>query len=273
MVIESRCQGVLFREAMEKPWGGEILLVTHNGWYLRTEQGVFLLHDAKYGEIPIGVALPDIGNLPYDKQLEHERIFFENGRIGVSADLNILVYPSGERKKLSVNVVSASWIDTLRDILKTPGRGDLKYSVCDMKVSERGLFQETIAQRTKEFLSAVDMGTTDSISTAVKNMLGLGMGLTPGCDDFLVGYLYASYRTGKLTVHRTVGDAVLRYADECTNEISAAYLRAAAQCKYYELLESCLFEESMDNIVRLLSVGSSSGSDMLSGLLAACADF
>ena len=67
-----------------------------------------------------------------------------------------------------------------------------------------------------------------------------------------------------------MSDAVLEYAGEYTNGISAAYLRAAARGEYYELLEGCLFGEDSESIARLLSIGSSSGSDMLSGMLVAC---
>ena len=33
------------------------------------------------GEIPIGAALPDIGELPYDKRFEHQPLRFENGAV------------------------------------------------------------------------------------------------------------------------------------------------------------------------------------------------
>ena len=82
--------------------------------------------------------------------------------------------------------------------------------------------------------------------------------------------MYAARRTGKTEVCAAVSEAVLEYAGEYTNAISAAYLRAAARGEYYELLEGCLFGEDADSIARLLDIGSSSGSDMLSGLLAAC---
>ena len=70
--IISTCQGETFRAEAQSPWSGTILLVTHGGWYLETERwDILLLHDVRFGEIPIGAALPDIGELPYDKRFEH----------------------------------------------------------------------------------------------------------------------------------------------------------------------------------------------------------
>ena len=82
--------------------------------------------------------------------------------------------------------------------------------------------------------------------------------------------MYAARRTEQAEVCAAVNEAVLEYAEEYTNAVSAAYLRAAARGEYYELLEGCLFGDDTDSIARLLSIGSSSGSDMLSGMLAVC---
>lgn len=229
-----------------------------------------MLHDAKYGEIPIGAALPSVGELPYDKQLEHRSVHFENHQISLPLDWCIEISPSRDRPKLPDMSVSASWVETLKNALKTLGKGDLRSTVCDMAQSEESMLQSAVSCRVRDFLVAVKSDNPESISEEVKKTLGLGMGLTPCCDDWLVGYLYATCRTGKTDTHRVVGDAVQKYAAKYTNSISTAYLEAAARGEYYEVLERCLFNEEFDSIVRLLSVGSSSGSDMLSGMIAAC---
>ena len=53
---------------------------------------------------------------------------------------------------------------------------------------------------------------------------------------------------------------------------SNSEFQAVRRGEYYELLEDCLFGEDADSIARLLSIGSSSGSDILSGMLAVCND-
>ena len=268
--IVSTCQGDTFRAAAQSPWSGTILLVTHGGWYLETEQGdILLLHDARFGEIPIGAALPDIGELPYDKRLEHRPLHFEDGILRLTEELQIELRGEKETRPQFPAGVSPERLRAIEESLKNSGRGELRYTVCGMPSPEDSPLWREMHRRTESVLAAA-CGGYDKIAPAVKELLGLGRGLTPSCDDWLVGYMYAVRRIGKAQICAAVSEAVLEYAGEYTNAVSAAYLRAAARGEYYELLEGCLFGEDADSIARLLSIGSSSGSDMLSGLLASC---
>ena len=268
--IISTCQGETFRAAALSPWSGTILLVTHGGWYLETERGdILLLHDARFGEIPIGAALPDIGELPYDKQLEHQPLRFENGILRLTDELLIELHGEKETRPQFPAGVSQERLRELEEALKNSGRGELRYAACGMQPPGGSPLWREMHWGTESVPAAADSGH-EEISAAVKELLGLGMGLTPACDDWLVGYMYAAQRTGKAQICAAVSEAVLEYAEEYTNAVSAAYLRAAARGEYYELLEGCLFGDDTDSIARLLSIGSSSGSDMLSGMLAVC---
>lgn len=268
--IVSTCQGETFRAAAQRPWRGTILLVTRGGWYLETRQGdILLLHDACFGEIPIGAALPDIRELPYDKRYEHQPLRFENEILMLTDELQIELSGEKETCLRLPESVSAGRLRALEGALKNSGRGELRYAACRMQPPEDSLLWSELHRRTENLLTAVG-GGYKKIAPAVKELLGLGSGLTPACDDWLVGYMYAARRTGKKEVFAEISEAVLRYAGEYTNAVSAAYLRAAARGEYYEPLEGCLFYKDADSIARLLSIGSSSGSDMLSGMLAAC---
>lgn len=265
--------GASFREAAREPWNGQILLVTHGGWYIETEHNdILLLHDAKYGEVPIGAALPNIGILPYDKQLEHTPVHYGNHRLLLPQNVQIELYSSVEPRSFAIGRVSPTWVEVLTNALQAMGKGSLRCTVCNVLLSKEDPFQRAVMHRVDNLRCALREGRDEAASEGVKEMLGLGMGLTPSCDDWLVGYLYASRILGKAEQFHTVGEAVLKYADEYTNKISAEYLKAAAHGEYYELLERCLLEGKSDCILRLLSIGNSSGSDMLSGMIAACTD-
>lgn len=265
--------GTSFREAAREPWNGQILLVTHGGWYIETEHNdILLLHDAKYGEVPIGAALPNIGILPYDKQLEHTPVHYGNHRLLLPQNVQIELYSSVEPRSFAIGRVSPTWVEVLTNALQTMGKGSLRCTVCNVLLSKEDPFQRAVMHRVDNLRCALREGRDEAASEGVKEMLGLGMGLTPSCDDWLVGYLYASRILGKAKQFHTVGEAVLKYADEYTNKISAEYLKAVARGEYYELLERCLLEGKSDCILRLLSIGNSSGSDMLSGMIAACTD-
>ena len=265
--------GTSFREAAREPWNGQILLVTHGGWYIETEHNdILLLHDAKYGEVPIGAALPNIGILPYDKQLEQMPVHYGNHRLLLPQNVQIELYSSVEPRSFAIGRVSPTWVEVLTNALQTMGKGSLRCTVCNVLLSKEDPFQRAVMHRVDNLRCALREGRDEAASEGVKEMLGLGMGLTPSCDDWLVGYLYASRILGKAKQFHTVGEAVLKYADEYTNKISAEYLKAVARGEYYELLERCLLEGKSDCILRLLSIGNSSGSDMLSGMIAACTD-
>jgi hypothetical protein len=114
---------------------------------------------------------------------------------------------------------------------------------------------------------------TCDIDNAVQRLIGLGLGLTPSLDDVLLGMLYGlqRYAPDSSKTH-AVRNAILIHAANNTHAISAAYLTAVAQGAMFELLDALITglsgSGSLD-IEPLLQIGSSSGSEMLLGLLLA----
>lgn len=246
--------------------------MTHEGWYIETGDGqVLLLHDAKYGQIPIGAALPDIRTLPYDKELEHSTVHYENGLLSLLPGLSIKLLPC-EEHQAETAVVPDQWLECLENALASQGRGAIRYTVCHELPREDEPMTNAICQRVDALRQALKTKAPEAVSEAIRRALGLGRGLTPGCDDWLVGYMYAAHRTAKLDEHRLIARVIEDCAAEYTTAISAAYLLAAARGEYYEVLERCLLNKDGGCIERLLGIGSSSGSDMLSGMIAACSD-
>ena len=92
-------------------------------------------------------------------------------------------------------------------------------------------------------------------------------------DDVLLGLIYGLLRwipnDGATAALR---DAIIAHAQTATNEISAAYLIAVARGAYFERLDDILAglcSETPIEIEPILEIGSSSGSEMLFGLLLA----
>lgn len=123
------------------------------------------------------------------------------------------------------------------------------------------------------------------LKDAASGLLGLGPGLTPSGDDFLIGWLASTCLIGG--AWREVGKAVAleiaRLARSKTNIISAQYINHAARCEWSELLGNLLVlcsrmaesqTEEPDSVertsraaARLLSLGAASGADTLAGLI------
>jgi hypothetical protein len=116
---------------------------------------------------------------------------------------------------------------------------------------------------------------------AVADLVGLGPGLTPSADDFLVGYLTGLWSATGDNAARHVfvaalGDDLMALADR-TNDISRAYLRLAARGQVSRLLfnlAAAIGRGYTDGEARglariALDVGHSSGADGVAGLLVA----
>jgi uncharacterized protein DUF2877 len=117
-----------------------------------------------------------------------------------------------------------------------------------------------------------------SLKVVTSQLAGLGPGLTPAGDDFLAGILLA---LAMVQEHRADGDLadiahlLLDTAAPRTHEISAAYLKAAyageASERWHALFGAVVARNTQEigsAVQGVMSVGETSGADMLAGFLA-----
>lgn len=125
-----------------------------------------------------------------------------------------------------------------------------------------------------QLCDALARGDINCAGAAARGLVGLGPGLTPSGDDFLVG-LFAVLRLpgGPCADGDDICLAVLCDLHERTNAISAAALRAAAQGQVRASLQALLHEMvagdgvGLDRaLARVLAIGSTSGADMAAGV-------
>jgi hypothetical protein len=138
-----------------------------------------------------------------------------------------------------------------------------------------------MAQRAIEgLLAALHGGDRQGIAASAIALTGLGPGLTPAGDDFLLG-LMAGLQTwpqflagGGLSVEEAC-QAIYEAADGRTNLLSLALLQSAREGMFSEvwhILLAALRQGKADEVRgaadRVLSFGGTSGADALSGFLA-----
>lgn len=121
------------------------------------------------------------------------------------------------------------------------------------------------------------MGTGD-VATALGptiHLIGLGIGLTPSGDDYLVGLLAGLHATGDPDRH-DLGAAIGLRAPGRTTAVGAAALGHATRGAFSERLHDLLaalargrLDELETPIRRTMAYGATSGSDTLVGLFAA----
>jgi hypothetical protein len=112
----------------------------------------------------------------------------------------------------------------------------------------------------------------DAVRSGAYALAGLGGGLTPAGDDYLVGASLAAWLLYPAGWARSVAETILNAAARRTNRLSAAWLRGAARgeagLRWHLLLEA-LTAPDLDGleeaVLELLSVGHTSGADALGG--------
>jgi hypothetical protein len=108
----------------------------------------------------------------------------------------------------------------------------------------------------------------EKIAQAVGQLAGLGNGLTPAGDDYLVGVMAALWLTGQKEILPVMGQV----AAPLTTTLSAAFLKAAARGEFIEpwhalaqALSAGEAEAFSQVIERVAQFGASSGRDTLAG--------
>ena len=145
---------------------------------------------------------------------------------------------------------------------------------------------KTLVERAVQIVSALIEATctfqVDGAITAIRPLIGLGPGLTPSGDDFIVGYLAGLWSTAgsdspRLRFMSSLG-AWLSQAAAGTNAISCTYIKSAVYGNVSEAIATLAQRvgqaKSMDSVREAartaLQVGNTSGTDGVLGLLLGC---
>ena len=116
---------------------------------------------------------------------------------------------------------------------------------------------------------------SDQAAEGARSLAGLGGGLTPAGDDFIVGVLLAAWAGLFGPGAEALGPALAEAAAPRTTALSAAYLRSAAhgEClAHWHALFAALQANDSDStraaLQSLAAIGHTSGADALAGFLA-----
>ncbi len=105
---------------------------------------------------------------------------------------------------------------------------------------------------------------------AVQGLIGLGPGLTPSGDDFLVGALALLDCVGERDAHAALARAIIAALPGSTSPLSACFLKAAAAAHVGETLHravSSVIAGDVDAAIEVIeNIGHSSGWDMMAGI-------
>ncbi len=164
-------------------------------------------------------------------------------------------------KESMLCIARAAWVlakpDSLCQLM-IPSRDALRAPILDSVQVSAG---ELLAQRRPE------------------QLVGLGSGLTPAGDDFLVGYLAFLHRYGSEKELKALRDALYE-ARHKTTALSQVFLIRAMEGEFsapvlalFTAAERSIQEEVLSCTARLCAVGHTSGSDLLGGILYAAKQY
>jgi hypothetical protein len=151
-------------------------------------------------------------------------------------------------------------------------------SLLDLVTSSR--LRPTSAMLERAWRGAVELdhglrvGSLGQSIAGAQRLAGLGGGLTPAGDDFIVGVLLAGWAGLYGEGRERLGAAIVEAAAPATTLLSAAYLRSAVRgectAHWHELFNSLLrsdAEVARGAIGSLMSVGHTSGADAFAGFV------
>lgn len=149
----------------------------------------------------------------------------------------------------------------------------------DRPANATGMLSQLVAAARSPALQVLaGIGSSKTEADAVSGaeaLAGLGAGLTPSGDDFLIGVMHALWATREESEAKAKSAWLAAAAAPRTTPLSAAWLNAAAAgeaADHWHTLLAALVDGNKSDIDRscrqLLSVGHSSGADALTGFVA-----
>lgn len=119
-----------------------------------------------------------------------------------------------------------------------------------------------------------DICLSRDLANSISNLVGLGVGLTPSGDDYLIGWLSIMHIAQEFDTLPTVLERTLLENLDNTTDVSQHYLKAALSGEFHTDLtqlaiaaKSIIAKDIEQKFQALVSLGSTSGSDSALGIV------
>ena len=223
----------------------------------------------------LSIVTPQIGNGPFNLVIENEVYFLDSlnleSLVSISSthlnlgNLNIHITDSKLWKPCPDWEVLHTKRNEIPDQIKPlPIRNYLKTS--DLPI---------LQSLTSSLSAALVHSDLSTATSSASQLAGLGIGLTPSGDDFVMGAIYATWIIHPPEIARVLAREIANTAAPLTTSLSAAWLKAAGRGEagivWHEFLGALLSNDSLriqETLNNILAVGETSGADALAGFVA-----
>jgi hypothetical protein len=219
------------------------------------------------GEV-FSVVTPQIGNGPFNLVIETNDLFSEL----LSLESPISISPTHLTiGSLSIHTAGAELWEPRPDWqLLHSRKDDITTQLLKLPVANDP-FSHSLVSNLSATLATTDTSTAKTIAS---QLAGLGNGLTPSGDDFIMGALYAAWIMHPPDIACTLVQKVAETAAPLTTSLSAAWLRSAGRGEagilWHDFFKVLLSENAVKiqtAMEQILVVGATSGADALSGFI------
>jgi uncharacterized protein DUF2877 len=284
VVIPIRRAGVVAAELCKRSARAEVAAVFARSFYLRS------------GDLFVCVGEPAIGNGPLTliAHMPTAQLGLQPGqpasiahnRITIGAVTFACEQSEPWHRPRWPRVAAPSVLANVRDGIVRRAAADAPTEGFGRMIANAGLPDGTFARiarqriaRLRSWLAESVAGTASATMTEpIRDLVGLGPGLTPSGDDVLIGALalldaLADDHADARTMRVNLANAVDRIPPGLTSPLSHCFLRVAAAGHVGERLHaavsSCVSGDAGAAVATLRGVGHSSGWDMLAGIVTA----
>ena len=167
-------------------------------------------------------------------------------------------------------------IEKIRDLILKYGKIEGVASILDVNAVENN-YKNFIINSVKRLAKGISDFDYKEISEASKRLIGLGPGLTPAADDFLLGILASLYYIGyyfgnHLENLKKIAGFIIYDLPGRTTFISEIMLRNGMKARFSEPIRDLMLAvihttSVQDKCINLLNIGGTSGSDCAAGIV------
>jgi len=218
----------------------------------------------------LSIVTPQIGNGPFNLVIQDDVLLSEH--LNVESPISIYENQSvlGD---LNINTSEASLWNPCPDweALQT-NRESILAQLIPLPIAEyRPLLPNSLITGLSSALATANISSALTIAT---KLAGLGQGLTPAGDDFILGAVYAAWIIHPFETARMLAEGITNTAAPLTTSLSAAWLRSAGKGEagilWHQLFEALISHDHMQILKardKILAIGETSGADAWAGFI------
>jgi hypothetical protein len=215
----------------------------------------------------VSIVNAEIGNGPFNLLIDEPMLFTKHLDSGSNVSLHDQQISIGD---LAISYAHAQTWDPMPrwDELRN-NRDEIANRLRLLQIESEN---EAILRFSDSLSLAIITMDLPAVKTGASKLAGLGVGLTPAGDDFLMGVMYAAWVIHPQEAAKKITEEIATIASSITTSLSGAWLKSAARGEagevWHELFDAFLEDKNMYvPISNILSVGATSGSDAFAGFV------